>query len=313
MTTASTSSVLDHTSDAGFRAWVAEIITQLVTTCGVTQTTDTGQINTSTVTRPAINTAGGYVILKFNDTLQATAPVFIKLEFGTANAAANPNMWITVGTGSNGSGTITGTAITARSAVCNGSAPTSTSTSYTSRYVYNSTYGVLGLAWKQNGNGTAGAGGFVGGFYAFRSNDSTGASTGDSINTIANAVIATSTTSGCGFMQCLSTLTTTVYPVTPANANQWSAGTAAYPFALTSSTYAGNSYIAPVFYMTPVLSISAFCGVALTAEAAIGSTVSSALVGSTALTFLGVGSPFGSGTYLGAPIVTGTGFLYLWQ
>src|ERR1700761_4788031 len=121
MTTSTTSTVLDQTSDAGFRTWVAEVITQLVSVCGVTQTTYTGQINTSTVTRAGTtNTAAGYVILKFNDTLQATVPVFIKLEFGSGSTATtSPQMWITIGAGSNGSGTLTGITTT-RVAVGNG-------------------------------------------------------------------------------------------------------------------------------------------------------------------------------------------------
>jgi hypothetical protein len=52
----------------------------------------------------------GYRIYRMADSLQATAPVFMRLDFGSANAGTLiPNIWPTIGTGSNGSGTITGT------------------------------------------------------------------------------------------------------------------------------------------------------------------------------------------------------------
>jgi len=315
MTTASTSTVLDQSTDAAFRTWIAEIIAQLVTTCGVTQTTDTGQINTTTVVRPATNSAAGYSIFRFNDTLQATSPVFIKLEYGAAGTVTTPQMWITIGTGSNGSGTLTGT-LTTRVAVCNGSAPGSTSTSYTSRYIYNATYGYLGLVFKI---GAFAANVTLGGFVLFRSNDTSGAATGDSVNLITNSATATGTSNAniAGVMQCLSYLTSTVYPTAIANGNYW--GTAntnslnAVPFNLASTTYAGNSYVAPVFYMTPVPSISAYNCVPLLAEASIGSTFSSALVGSTPLTFLSVQTPFGAAGLGGVTTGTTNSFSMLWQ
>jgi hypothetical protein len=109
MTTASTLTPFDQTTDAGFRAWVSSIITQLAAV-GLTQTSDTGQINTSTVTRPGSgNTSAGYTIWQFNDSLQGTSPIYFKLEFGSGSAAANPQMWVTVGTGTNGAGTINAT------------------------------------------------------------------------------------------------------------------------------------------------------------------------------------------------------------
>jgi hypothetical protein len=102
-------------TDAGFRTW-AQKIHDALTAIGLTQTADTGQINLSTVTRPGSNdTAGGYEIWRFNDTLQATYPIFIKIEYGMNTVASNqPSLWITVGTGSNGSGTISGNPIARR-------------------------------------------------------------------------------------------------------------------------------------------------------------------------------------------------------
>lgn len=102
MTTHTYSSVVDHTSDAGFRAWGSQLSAGLAT-AGLVQTADTGQINWLTVTRPATNTAGGYEIWRF-----ANSSRYLKIEYGTAASATIPQMWITVGAGSNGSGTLTG-------------------------------------------------------------------------------------------------------------------------------------------------------------------------------------------------------------
>jgi len=99
----------DNTSDASFRAWGSAVSAKFGT-AGMVQTGDTGQINWSTVTTPgAAATPQGYEIWRFNDTLQATAPVFFKIEYGSASGSAlRPGMWITFGSGSNGSGTLTG-------------------------------------------------------------------------------------------------------------------------------------------------------------------------------------------------------------
>jgi hypothetical protein len=102
----------DNGNDAGFRAWGSAVSAALAA-LGFVQTADTGQINWTTVTRPlAINTAQGYEVWRFADTLQATAPIFVKLEYGSGvSAIVTPGLWVTVGTGSNGAGTITGSDI----------------------------------------------------------------------------------------------------------------------------------------------------------------------------------------------------------
>jgi hypothetical protein len=74
---------------------------------GLTQTADTGQIDWTTVGVPTISTVSGYEIWRFNDTAQTNAPIFIKIEWGAGTTLARPILYFTVGTGSNGSGTIT--------------------------------------------------------------------------------------------------------------------------------------------------------------------------------------------------------------
>lgn len=320
--TATTSNVIDHTSDAGFRAWVSEIITTLTSTLTLVQTADTGQINTSTVTRPSTNASAGYAIFRFSDTLQATSPVFIRMDFGTGSSATGPQFWITVGTATNGAGTLTGH-VTLTQACTYPTTPSSTITAYSSRWVVNMTLGYVGLAWKQGGNG--GTTTFWGGFQIFRSNDNTGSPTGDAIIMLTNGQPATATfptsmpvgvTNSMGYVQCLSYLTNLVYPPTPSNGNLWfSSGgnsSAPLPFNIVSTAYNSNAQVFQLVYMTPVLAMSAFNCYGILNEETLGSSFSTALVGTTALTFLSIGQPWGS-TYLGAVSTSAAGFCMLWQ
>lgn len=97
-----------HTTDAEFRAQVQFFHDTFA--LGLTQTADTGQINISTVTRPlASSTVMGYEVWRFNDTLQATKPVFIKVEYGSGNGSQHQfSVWITIGSASSGAGAISG-------------------------------------------------------------------------------------------------------------------------------------------------------------------------------------------------------------
>lgn len=96
------------TADADFRAFCQGIHNALLGVGCLVQTADTGQINTSTVTRPGTSTAAGYEIFRFNDALQATAPIFVKIEYGVGAAVDRPALWITTGGSTNGAGTIAG-------------------------------------------------------------------------------------------------------------------------------------------------------------------------------------------------------------
>lgn len=113
MTTATSTAILLHTTDAQFRAW-GSAFSAILAASGLVQTADTGQINWATVTLPATSVVGGYEIWRFNDTLQGTTPIFIKIEYATASNPGRPAAWFTVASGSNGSGTLTGTTYSAR-------------------------------------------------------------------------------------------------------------------------------------------------------------------------------------------------------
>jgi len=146
MTTAAFSTVLQHTTDAEFRTWGSEFRTQL-TAAGLVRTSDTGQIDWTTVTRPAANTDAGYEIWRFNDTQQATAPIFIKFFFGTNASTSSPRVRIQIGTGSNGSGTLTG--LTNTAITLNSNAVPTAAVLYPSYFCH--AEGFLGVAWKLNG------------------------------------------------------------------------------------------------------------------------------------------------------------------
>lgn len=103
-TASKTSSIND---DATFRASIVAMRAALAAV-GLVQTSDTGQIDPVTVAKPVgVSTSAGYEIWRFNDARQADFPVFIKVEYGTSSVnATSLAMWMTVGSATNGAGTI---------------------------------------------------------------------------------------------------------------------------------------------------------------------------------------------------------------
>lgn len=99
-------SPLDHSSDAGFRAWGKEL-SDALQACGLVKTGDTGQINWSTANRPGINVKAGYEVYYLNDSMHATAPLYFKIEYGTGSSYPNmPGIWYSLGKGSDGAGNL---------------------------------------------------------------------------------------------------------------------------------------------------------------------------------------------------------------
>ncbi len=111
MTTYATAiDVSAFTTDAKFRAWVAAVHNAMAG-AGFVQTADTGQINPATVLKPtAVSTVAGYEIWRFDDALQSTAPVFMKLWYSSSSVTSGNGMalYVHVGTGSDGAGYLTG-------------------------------------------------------------------------------------------------------------------------------------------------------------------------------------------------------------
>lgn len=131
MSIATPSTAPTSSTNAQFQAWGSSIGSTLVS-LGWVRTSDTGQINWATVAAPgASNTVQGYEMFAMADSLQATAPVFLKIEYGSASGgAAYPSIWFTVGTGTDGAGNLTGQ-VSTRTQLTSGSTST---TSYMSRY-----------------------------------------------------------------------------------------------------------------------------------------------------------------------------------
>lgn len=102
-----------YTTDALFRA-AAQRIHDAFSSAGWVQTSDTGQINLSTVTR-SILSFRGYEMWKMADALQSTTPVFLKIEYGNDNDGTNFVLMlrINIGFATDGAGVITGTQRTA--------------------------------------------------------------------------------------------------------------------------------------------------------------------------------------------------------
>lgn len=96
-------------TDAWFRRF--KDWSDFLTAAGFPQTSDTGQVDWTTVTAPATATyAPQYEIRRFDDAAQATAPIFMKLMYGYGTVAAwqNPAISWQFGTGSDGAGNLTG-------------------------------------------------------------------------------------------------------------------------------------------------------------------------------------------------------------
>lgn len=119
---ATTSITNTITSDAQFRAWGSAYAAKWAS-MGLLQIVDAAQINWATVATPgAINTVKGYEIWYFADALQATVPVYVKIEYGSGSGAADGALWLSFGTGDNGAGALTGVVSTRVQVKCTASA-----------------------------------------------------------------------------------------------------------------------------------------------------------------------------------------------
>lgn len=141
-----------NAADANFRAWVTFIHELFTVTGGWVQTADTGQANPATITTGGITTANtkfGYTIYRMNDALQATTPVFIRVDFGNGTTASVPGMWFTIGQSTDGSGNITNVrTVPSSSAVptSGGVTTTGTHTSYGSANVNRISAGLFNIS-----------------------------------------------------------------------------------------------------------------------------------------------------------------------
>jgi hypothetical protein len=54
--------------------------------------------------KPGTNTDGGFSVWRFDDTLQATVPIFVKFYFGTSDATSRPRIRFEIGAATEGAG-----------------------------------------------------------------------------------------------------------------------------------------------------------------------------------------------------------------
>lgn len=113
MTTKTYTDLIDHTSDAGYRAWASRLHNAFVE-CGLVATNDSGQIDFDVATRPATHSFDNYRIYRFDDAMQSSRPIFIRVEYGTGADTDRPALRIGVGSGTDGSGKLTGMALNAK-------------------------------------------------------------------------------------------------------------------------------------------------------------------------------------------------------
>lgn len=118
MTTHTFTSTISHGSDAGFRSWAGQISAAFDALGMFPKSGDTGQADFTTVARPGPSTMV-YEIRYLNDSLHATYPLYVKIEYGTGDNTNTPDLYITVGTGTNGAGTITGVRCSRSRTGCN--------------------------------------------------------------------------------------------------------------------------------------------------------------------------------------------------
>jgi hypothetical protein len=81
-------------TNAAFRLWAANVQSLILNT-GMLQVAVTGNIDFTAVSANTVE--AGFDLFQFNDTLQATAPVFFRLGYGGNGTAANPALYLTLG------------------------------------------------------------------------------------------------------------------------------------------------------------------------------------------------------------------------
>lgn len=259
---------LNNGSVSDFRTWIQEVQAALAAV-GMVQTTDTGQINSTTVTVPAINTAAGYEIWK----LPGASPLFMKIEYGSAASATVAQMWITVGEGSNGAGTLTGNTSTRTNFmpgvnITSGATPVPSYMCATSNF-----FGFMFKIRAQNTNKPQG-------FCAFgKTVDNAGAGNND----------------GFGVFALTSTTTQGMYHVrraTPAYASAFTGSYVLMPGGPTATLYAGNTVAFPFWLGIPEMKLFPWMCNAILSEAPSESTFNLAFVSGVPRTYIQMGGNF---------------------
>lgn len=306
---------------AGFNDWGSRFSTML-STIGLTQTADTGQTDWTTNTQYPTGQSQnkGYQVWRFNDTLQATSPIFMRFDFASGYCSNATSVLavvkLTVGTGSDGAGNITGTwfgPVNPYNGVYSPSAGViqPVSTNYITHYaMYNATYGCCGIVYcagtlRNSTGGTPASSSAY--FQIARSVDqTTGLPTGDGVYAHAHSTTdPNTTTNNIPIITYRNYSSGVLYTINRTSTN--------VPGNVTASLYSGGCQAYPQAYFTPqVQYLSQMCTVQKN-EFPFGTTFSSTILGSTPLTYISV-SPYANSS---GEVMTNSGNTYvsamLWQ
>ena len=126
MATLATVAVRDNSTLANFKQW-AQVISNFMSTLTWTQTTDTGQVNWGTIAAVPGTSSYVYELWKPSDGLTSFV---LKIEYGTQSTAGRPAMRLSLGTGSDGAGNLTGFVTNLPVNPANNVAVTSTTTQF---------------------------------------------------------------------------------------------------------------------------------------------------------------------------------------
>jgi hypothetical protein len=206
----STTGGFSNSNNDAFRAWVSEIISMLQS-AGLVRTADSGQIDEMTVNRPSSNSWAGSAIFRFNDALQAAAPVYLRLQFGTGASSTYPALSVQIGTGSDGAGLLTG--LVSQEHVMRANASPGGGADYISRAVH--TDGFAALVYKIGASSSATQ--ILGvGFVVQRTVDNAGAPSPEGVMLITPPTGANSVTSNGVFSRIVYTSAVVPDPISTA-------------------------------------------------------------------------------------------------
>jgi hypothetical protein len=162
--------VCDSSTLPNFKSW-AQAISTAFSTFGWLQSSDTGQVNWGTISAVPSSAAFVYEIWQPNDGL---TNFYAKVEYGNFYGTNSPCIRVTLGTGTNGAGTLTGFVTSAFPVANVALTPPSTSTTYECDFTGGA--GRMGvMMWRVGGNNSTQV------FAIERSVDSSGAYTSGSI------------------------------------------------------------------------------------------------------------------------------------
>lgn len=302
MTTASWATPVDHSTTAGYRTWGAEWSSKL-SAVGMVQTADTGQINWGTITLPSPNSTNGYEIWRLS-----SSNLYFKFTYGTGNAIAAPEIQIQVGTGSNGSGTLTGQLSTATTSGRTGGGIGITSGTNFQSYMC-ATANYFFVAWKIGGFASVTNSGAV--FFSVgQTVDSTGAATSVGYYVLAGGAgsgtwqaVATSAGVTGGQAAWASANFTVMFganTATPSSSQDGSGNNQAF---LWWYSVLGTTQTLPLLHGALILS----------ADLTLGATTTLTLVGSTGHTYIAASNLWSQVNASGAPGTTALKFACLFE